>query len=147
MIGVTSVPDIITPAQADFLGATVEYKEFDDPIVAIIVDAIRDVYPRITLEHPSYVRNERRPQGHPWHTDAGNKHGGTRGWCRVTATVLLTRPGADFDGGGFFFKEDHLTPVFNYCQLNTFRSDLEHCVASHDGDRRCLLMFFGEDDG
>jgi hypothetical protein len=135
----------LTVDEAADLAAMVEYKLFGHPVIHRLVEQVREVYPDISTGDPSYCRVERKSDGHPWHIDTGNK--GHMAWCRVSARVLLTDPARAFTGGGFYFREDPDNPIFGYRELQFFRADRAHSVASHKGDRRVLLMFFGESDG
>lgn len=132
----------ITTLEAHDLAFTVGYRDFTEPLIAGLVRKVLEVAP-ITLLEPAYARVEKRPEGHPWHTDAGNKHGGTRGWCAWSAGVLLTPPD-QFSGGGLFFRDDSQTPIYHYRDLWVWTGDETHCVTPHSGDRRVLIMFFGE---
>ena len=134
------IPGIITDEDAAALSTDVGYLDLCDFRLSGIIAGIRSLAP-IDLSDPSYARVEKRPQGHPWHTDAGNKHGGVRGWCRWSAGVLLT-PTSQFDGGGLYFRDDMHTAIHHYCDLWVWDGDEEHCATSHNGDRRVLIMFF-----
>ena len=107
------VSGALTAGEAESLSGTVGYIDLDDDRLAGLISSVRAVA-AIDLSAPSYARVEERVQGHPWHTDEGNKHGGTRGWCRWTAGILLTDP-ALFEGGGLSFRD--LGPVFHYLDL------------------------------
>lgn len=140
------VQGIISPDEAADLASEVKYLEFTDPRLAGILDAVGARFP-VSLEEPAYCRVEHKPGGHPWHVDTGTK--GHMAWCRYTAGVLLTEPEVDFTGGGFYFHDAPDDPVFHYCDLVTYDDAPEnrHCVASHKGNRRVLIMFFGGKDG
>lgn len=138
-------PDFLSADDLAELASEVEYKEFDDPIIRRLVAVLRETYPKLSTEFPSYCRVEHKLEGHPWHVDTGTSN--HMMWARVTARVLLTKPEVDFTGGGFFFADAPHDALFGYGELMHFRSDVEHCVARHKGNRRVLLMFFGEDDG
>ena len=136
------VPNALTGDEAADLAATIQYKIFSHEVIERLVGYIQEIYPNVSTSDPSYCRVERKDIGHPWHIDTGNK--GHMAWCRVSARVLLTDPARDFTGGGFYFREDPDNPIFGYRELQFFRADRAHSVASHKGDRRVLLMFLGE---
>ena len=139
------VSGALTAGEAESLSGTVGYIDLDDDRLAGLISSVRAVA-AIDLSAPSYARVEERVQGHPWHTDEGNKHGGTRGWCRWTAGILLTDP-ALFEGGGLSFRD--LGPIFHYLDLWIWSAaGTEHFVASNSGGRKVLIMFFrGGADG
>jgi hypothetical protein len=137
------VSNAITVDEAADLAATVQYKNFSHRVIDRLVGHIREVYSDVSTGDPAYCRVEQKSIGHPWHIDTGNK--GHMAWCRVSARVLLSDPARDFTGGGFYFRDDPDTPIFGYRDLQFFRADRAHSVASHNGDRRVLLMFLGED--
>lgn len=134
------LPGVISSDEAYDLGREVDYRTFEEPLIARLVELLRTRIP-IDLSSPSYARVEKRPQGHPWHTDAGNKTGGKGGWNKWSAGVLLT-PRDQFNGGGLYFKDQMDNPIHHYCDLWYWDHNEEHCSASHNGDRRVLLMFF-----
>ena len=135
-----TVEDVLTPDQAANLAKTVGYLDFSDPRISDILDHVRFHFP-ISIEGSAYCRVESRPEGHPWHADAGNKHGGTRGWCRYSASVLLS-PINTFTGGGLCFREDPEIHILHYLDLLMWDGDEEHCVIKSRGGRRSLIMFF-----
>ena len=141
-----SVDRILRPHEADDLAQEIGYLDFNDSSLQPILKAVSGFFP-VSYEKPSYVRVEHKPEGHPWHTDQGNK--GHMSWCKYSASVLLTRPVFDFSGGGFYFRDDPDRPIFAFCDLIVWDGDDEnvHCCASHKGNRRVLIMFFGRDDG
>ena len=93
-----SVDRILRPHEADDLAQEIGYLDFNDSRLQPILKAVSGFFP-VSYEKPSYVRVEHKPEGHPWHTDQGNK--GHMSWCKYSASVLLTRPVFDFSGGGF----------------------------------------------
>ena len=140
------LPGVLSASEAYALSRDIEYRTFEEPLIARLVDVLRTKID-IDLSSPSYVRVEARIEGHPWHTDLGNKTGGTRGWNKFSASVLLTPP-EQFTGGGVYFRDQPDTPIHNYCDLWYWDHNEEHCAPRHHGDRRMLLMFFqGGADG
>jgi hypothetical protein len=140
------LPGVLSASEAYALSRDIEYRTFEEPLIARLVDVLRTKID-IDLGSPSYVRVEARIEGHPWHTDLGNKTGGTRGWNKFSASVLLTPP-EQFTGGGVYFRDQPDTPIHNYCDLWYWDHNEEHCAPRHHGDRRMLLMFFqGGADG
>lgn len=133
---------IITPDEAAELASEVRYLDYSDPRLASIVGAIRDVFPINTME-PAYCRVESKPEGHHWHWDKGVN--GHMDWCSYSASILLTPPDT-FTGGGFYWRQAPDAPIFHFCDALVFNADKEnvHCVARSSGERRALLMFFGE---
>jgi|TARA_Y100000310_G_scaffold250498_1_gene256739 hypothetical protein len=140
------VPDVLTPDEASELGSEIGYRDWDEPLIARLVDLVQAAVPALTAP-PAYCRVERRPEGHPWHHDVGAK--GHMAWCRYTAGCVLT-PREAYSGGGFYFRDQPDVASHHYCDL-VFYDDApenEHTVARHRGDRRVLLMFFtGADEG
>ena len=136
------VNNVITAAEAQSLASEVRYLDFKDARLKCILDIVSGFFP-VSYEDPSYVRVEHKAIGHPWHTDQGNT--GHMAWCRYSAEVLLTEPLGDFTGGGFYFRDAPDNPLFPYLNLITWdgAKDNVHCAASHKGNRRVLIMFFG----
>lgn len=133
------VNGVITVNEARSFCRTVGYLDFSDIRLAGILGYIQG-FAGVSLSVPSYVRVEDRRQGHPWHTDRGNK--GHMGWCDYSGTILLTDP-KTFDGGGLYFSGDE-EPSFHYRDLVFYDSDVSnrHFVASNSGGRKALIMFF-----
>jgi hypothetical protein len=139
-------PKVLSPEEALALAADVGYRDFSDSLISPLVDLVRSVA-GISLAPPSYCRIEARPAGHPWHEDTGTA--GHMGWCRWSASALLT-PSAMFTGGGFYFTDDPETAIHHYCDLVVYDDapSNRHCVTRSRGDRRSLIMFFtGNADG
>ena len=141
-----SVGNIINPYQAEDLAKDIGYLDFSDKRLKPILEAVSGFFP-VSFDDPAYVRVEHKPEGHPWRTDQGNT--GHMTWCKYSASVLLTRPVFDFSGGGFYFRDDPDRPIFAFCDLIVWDGAKEnvHSCASHKGDRRVLIMFFGRGDG
>lgn len=141
---------MITHQESVILAQEERYLDFLDERLTKIVGLIRDNIPNASFDPPSYVRVESRPEGHPWHYDWENKHGGTRGWCGYTANILLTDPKKSFTGGGFYFRNTPTDePIFSYRSLLIYSNttvDNEHKVDISRGNRRTLLIFLGKKD-
>ena len=134
-----SVSDVITDSEAESLRSDPIYLSFEDPRLCRILELVRSTCDAST-DGPAYVRVENKKEGHPWHTDTGNK--GHMSWCRYSAKLLLA-PESNFTGGGFYFKDEPDTPIFGYKQLWIYdpRPENTHFIASHKGHRSVLLMF------
>lgn len=137
--------ELLSRDDIDDLAAEVQYLDFDHPVISRLVYKLRETYPNLSTEPPAYCRVEHTPGGVPWHTDTGTAS--HMAWCAFSARVLLTEPEKDFTGGAFYFADAPHKPIFGFGELMHFRSDIKHCVSRHNGNRRVLLMFFGEDDG
>lgn len=136
------LPRAITVAQANALSEAVGYLDFEDPKVSGLVRIIREFAPISTVS-PAYCRVEHRPEGHPWHQDTGTiDH---MAWCKYSASILLTDP-KEFTGGGFYFRDNPDDPIFHYLDLLFFSGgrDNAHQVTRNSGERKALIMFFGE---
>ena len=103
-----------------------------------------ELYPTAAVTAQSYAVIERKPDGHPWHVDTGDTD--HMPWCRLSASVLLTRP-EEFTGGAFQFDEPFDVHVAHYCDGIIYTSDQIHRVLPHTGSRRVLLIFLGAKDG
>lgn len=135
--------NFFTPEESATLSKDVCYYNFNHNLVnRVCVELKKHV--SISLKAPSYCRVEYRPEGHPWHNDSKNIHGGFRGWCQYSASILLT-PKTCFSGGELVFKHrDEL--FFHYCDLVMWDARYVHRVAPSHGNRRSLILFF-EGDG
>ena len=130
------VPDVLEPCRRAELAAGIGYKDFTDPLVRPVIEAVRGWF-NVTFEDPSYVRVECRKEGHEWHSDNG-RH---MPWCQVSASVLLTERPPDGVGGVLEFENE--VPVQRPGDLWVWDAEAEnrHRVSRHDGWRICLLMF------
>ncbi len=135
---ITIVHDLLSPEELKAFPKVVGPRDYASPEISKIVKVVRE-YSRISTAYPAYCVVEKSPNGHGWHTDQGNN--GHMKWCTHTATMLLSNP-TDFEGGEFYFYEDY--PIKQAGDLLIYSSDVKHRVNPHTGDRRVLLMFFGE---
>ena len=134
------IRDVFTPTIIERLAAhNNSYLEFNNRDLTAALALVRE-HTDASFEYPSNVKVESRPKGHPWHLDTGTS--GHMAWCRYTARVLLDHP-SKFEGGGYYFKDDPQTPLFHHNDLILYDQspENEHYVASHNGQRRVLLMF------
>jgi len=134
------IPAVLSPGECKDLAATVDYLQLSDPRIAKVLGTIRE-YTEVTLDDPSYCRVEDRREGHPWHSDVGNNS--HMDWCKTSARVLLD-PVHMFDGGAFYFRDEHNLALFGTGDLILYSTDdrnNEHMVARSNGTRRVLLMF------
>ena len=136
------VPDALDATQCSLLAKEIGYKEFNDPLVEPVIDAVQGKF-TVTLDDPSYVRVECRKEGHDWHCDNGPH----MPWCAVSASVLLTERPADAAGGILQFHD--IVPDQKPGELWMWdnHSENRHKVTSHDGWRICLLMFLQGEHG
>jgi len=121
------------------LASDIEYKDFTDPLIGPVVDAVLDRY-QVELDDPSYVRVECRKEGHGWHLDNG-KH---MPWCGVSASVLLTERSPDGVGGVLEFEDETPMQRPGDLWLWDMQAANRHRVSRHDGWRICLLMFLAK---
>lgn len=131
----THLQRVISPAQAAELSQTVGPREFTEPLIAPLVELVRNHAPVVTA-YPAYCVVEQKSNGHGWHTDTGNRD--HMQWCTYSTSVLLSDP-STFLGGCFRTRDDQFV---HYLDMLLFSSDVEHAVDPSDGDRRVLLMFF-----
>ena len=112
------LPGVLSPEEAAALAGDVNYRDFDEPVIAGLVSLLRD---RVSIDtsSPSYVRVEDRPAGCPWHFDAG-RH---MAWCSWSAGILLTPP-SGFSGGALHFR-DVEPGIFHYCDMWFWSGDEE----------------------
>tara|TARA_R100000664_G_scaffold91_1_gene217 strand:- start:1331 stop:1762 length:432 start_codon:yes stop_codon:yes gene_type:complete len=130
------ISDVLDATQRKLLASEVGYRDFNDPIIAPVVEVIREKFD-ISPEDPSYVRVECRKEGHDWHLDNGPH----MPWVEVSASVLLTEKPEDAVGGILQFHD--IIPDQKPGELWAWDTQAEnrHRVSSHDGWRVCLLMF------
>ncbi len=133
------VPSVLQPDRCALLASDIEYKDFTDPLIGPVVDAVLDRY-RVDLEDPSYVRVECRKEGHDWHSDNGSH----MPWCAVSGSVLLTERPPDGVGGVLEFEDETPTQRPGDLWLWDAQSENRHRVSRHDGWRICLLMFLAK---
>ena len=94
------VPDVLEPCRRAELASSIGYKDFTDPLVRPVIEAVRGKFD-VIVEDPSYARVECRKEGHEWHLDNG-KH---MPWCQVSASVLLTERPPEGVGGVLEFHD------------------------------------------
>ena len=136
------VPGVLSSSERGLLAEDVGYKDFNDPLVRPVIEAVQDKFD-VALDEPSYVRVECRKEGHGWHLDNG-KH---MPWCEVSASVLLVDRPIGAVGGVLQFHD--IVPDQKAGELWMWDKQEEnrHRVSAHDGWRICLLMFLQGQNG
>ena len=127
---------VVTEDHARHIASKVGPRDLFEPAIRPLITTVMGVV-GVCINYPAYCVVERKPEGHDWHTDKGNRD--HMEWCRYSASVGLSPP-SDYTGGCFYTRDE---PHQHYLDMLLYSSDVEHRVDPHEGDRRVLLMFFG----